>query len=214
MIKNIILDFDGVILESNSVKIAGFYELFKEFGEEKAYFISSYFGSNAGLSRYDIIKFFFKTYNNEEIDEDKLLYYANKYSEIVKTKVVLSDFVPGCKEFIENNIDYNLYIVSSSDEKDLKFICNKIEISSYFDAILGSPVKKEINIKNILNYYKLDKNETIYIGDSLNDYHATIKNKLTFIGRNSGVYDFNKIEDIIVIKDLKNLTKIVRTKQC
>jgi phosphoglycolate phosphatase-like HAD superfamily hydrolase len=214
VIKNIIFDFDGVILESNDIKIDGFYELFLEYGEDSANMISNYFRNNAGLSRYDIIKYFFQKLFNEDIDELKLLEFAKKYSDIVMKKVICADFVKGCKEFIEENITYELFIVSSSDEKDLRYICDKINISKYFKEILGSPIKKEINIKNIINTYNLLRNETIYIGDSINDYNATIKNNLLFIGRNSGVYDFNTLSSVIVIENLENLHKQIKEIMC
>jgi beta-phosphoglucomutase-like phosphatase (HAD superfamily) len=35
MIKNIIFDFDGVILDSVKIKAEGYRELFMEFGEER-----------------------------------------------------------------------------------------------------------------------------------------------------------------------------------
>jgi HAD superfamily hydrolase (TIGR01549 family) len=210
-IKNIIFDFDGVILESNQVKIDGFYKLFIEFGKDKAVEISNYFKSNAGLSRYDIIRYFFLNFYKEEISKNKLEFYGKKYSDIVKEEVIKTEFVEGCKEFIQSNKYYSLFIVSSSDEKDLIEICQKIDVDKYFKKILGSPTKKEFNIKKIIDDYNLKKNETIYIGDSINDYHATKKNELLFIGRNSGVYDFNTIDDILVIEDLKQLNKKLRS---
>ncbi len=214
MIKNIIFDFDGVILESNDVKIEGFFKLFEEYGEEKALFISNYFKGNAGLSRYDIIKYFFSKFYNENISEEKLIKYANQYSNIVKEKVVNTRFVEGYQDFILNKNNYELFIVSSSDEKDLKYICDKINITNDFNDILGSPIKKAINIENVIIKYNLKKNETLYIGDSINDYHATIKNDLAFIGRNSGVYDFNKIDNILVIENLKDLNKKIKELKC
>lgn len=209
MIKNIILDFDGVILESNEIKIEGFYLLFKGFGEDKAFKISNYFRNNAGFSRYDIIRYFFLKILNEEINESILIQYATQYSSIVRDKVLKAKFVDGCKDFLLKNDSYNLFIVSSSDENDLKYICAELKISKCFNDILGSPTKKAINIKNIIDKYNLKKDESIYIGDSLNDYHATVKNNIVFIGRDSGIFDFNELDDIIIIKDLKNINKLI-----
>ncbi len=209
MIKNIIFDFDGVILESNEVKIQGFFKLFEQFGEENSLKISNYFKNNAGLSRYDIINYFFLVILNEEMDKIKLTEYANKYSDIVKESVVNSKFVIGIEKFLSQNTQYELFIVSSSDEKDLKYICNKLNIDKYFKSIIGSPTKKADNINNIINNFGLKKNETVYVGDSLNDYHATIKNDLTFIGRDSGLCDFTQLRDIIIIKDIDELNKYI-----
>ena len=176
MVKNIIFDFDGVILESNEIKIQGFLKLFQKFGKENSIKISNYFKDNAGLSRYEVINYFFLVILNEEMDKIKLTEYANQYSKIVKKSVLNAEFVIGVKKFLSTNIQYKLFIVSSSDEKDLKYICMKLNIDKYFESIIGSPTKKADNIKFIIDSFGLKKNETVYVGDSVNDYHATIKN--------------------------------------
>lgn len=214
MIQNIIFDFDGVILESNEVKAEGFYLLFKDFGEQKALQAKEYFKNNAGFSRYDIIEYFFQTIHNSEFNQEILKTYATQYSQIVKKEVLNCSFVQGCQEFIENNQKYNLFIISSSDEKDLLYFCQNFHIEKYFKAILGSPTKKAINIETIMTKYNLQKKETVYIGDSFNDYKATKQNDLTFIGRDSGIFNFSQIDDIIIIKNLINLNKIIKGLKC
>ena len=214
MIKNIIFDFDGVVLESNRTKIDGFYKLFQDFGDDKAYKGSEYFANNAGLSRYDVIEYFFSSIA-DQIAEDKILdIYAKRYSSIVKDEVIKSKFVLGCKEFLEGNQVYNTYIVSSSDERDLKYICEKLNIDKYFKDILGSPTKKSVNIKNTIYKHNLSKKETVYIGDSLNDYHATMENDIIFIARDSGIYDFSTIEDLLIVNDLKDINTIIKEVEC
>lgn len=207
MISNIILDFDGVILESNNVKIDGFYKLFEPFGLNVAKEASEYFTQNAGLSRYDVIRYILEIVLQTSCDDTLLYKYAQRYSDIVKNEVINCKFVSGFQEFIIETKS-NLYIVSSSDQEDLRYICNKINISKYFRQILGSPVKKDENIKYLINYYNLNKDETIYIGDSINDYYATIKNGLKFIGRDSKIFDFTTLQDVPVIDDLTQLKNI------
>ena len=214
MIKNIIFDFDGVILESNDVKIDGFYKLFESFGESNANMISQYFKNNAGLSRYDIIKYFFLEVCNKNINDEMLYKYSNKYSAIVKDKVIKTKFVDGFKSFVSEYYEYKLFVVSSSDEQDLKYICERLNILKYFREILGSPIKKDINIAHIVDKYNLQKKETIYIGDSITEYYATVKNDLTFVGRNSGVYDFNTIKLGMIIENLVNLNENIKELKC
>ena len=214
MIKHIIFDFDGVILESNDVKIDGFYKLFQEYGDDKARKISEYFANNAGFSRYDIIEYFFSNILKQQVEDNTLVMYAKKYSDIVKDEVVKSKYVIGCKEFLEENELYDFYVVSSSSEDDLKYICKKLNIEKYFKDILGSPTKKAVNIKNIIAKYNLPKSEAVYIGDSFNDYRATMKNNITFIARNSGVYDFSAIKGLLIVNDLTDINIKIKELEC
>ena len=46
--------------------------------------------------------------------------------------------------------------------------------------ILGSPIIKEMQIKNVIKMHKLIKEETIYIGDTIHDYNSAKKNNIEF----------------------------------
>ena len=86
---------------------------------------------------------------------------------------------------MKNYKNYNLHIASGADEEDLKYICNKLELSKYFLSINGSPKIKSKIVKDILKNYGYKKGETIMIGDSINDYEVAIKNEIKFYGYNN-----------------------------
>jgi HAD superfamily hydrolase (TIGR01549 family) len=89
-------------------------------------------------------------------------------------------------EFIKLNYKrYNLHIVSGADEKDLKYICNNLDLTKYFLSINGSPKIKSKIVKEILENNNYKKEETILIGDSINDYEAARDNKVEFYGYNN-----------------------------
>ena len=73
-------------------------------------------------------------------------------------------------------------------------MCDKLEVAQYFISIHGSPTDKNDLVKEIIeiNNYKAD--ETILIGDSINDYQAANVNSIEFYGFNN--------------KDLKDVSKI------
>jgi phosphoglycolate phosphatase-like HAD superfamily hydrolase len=210
MIENIIFDFDGVILESNDIKIEGFKKLFSEFGLEKSDKISDHFRNNAGLSRYDIIAFFFEYFTDQKINEQILKSYAKKYSDIIMDEMKRVRFVSGADNFIVENFNkYKYFIVSSSDQIDLKEICSDRKIEKYFMDIKGSPVKKTVNLAELIKIYQLDLDNTVYIGDSYNDYKACLDNNLRFIARKSGVFDWSSFKELYVINDLNEIQSIL-----
>ena len=186
-IKNIIFDFDGVILDSIPVKTEAFRKLFGDFDKEKVDSLINYHLQNGGKSRYLKIEYFFKNILQKDIDNNKILEYAKKYSiltkqELSNPKYLIDDSI----NFIKNNYkNFNMHIASGADEKDLKYICTSLEISKYFQSINGSPKEKREIVKNILksNHYK--REETILIGDSLNDFEAAESNGIEFYGYNN-----------------------------
>ena len=60
MIKNIILDFDGVILDSIPVKTEAFKQLFSDFSDDDVDLLIDFHLKNGGMSRYKKIEYFFK----------------------------------------------------------------------------------------------------------------------------------------------------------
>lgn len=88
-------------------------------------------------------------------------------------------------DFIKNNNNIKMFIASGSEEKELRLINESLQLSKYFLGIFGSPKNKIDIVKSIIKDNKLNKNETILIGDSINDYDAAIKNDIRFFGYNN-----------------------------
>ena len=187
MIKNIIFDFDGVILDSVPTKTEGFKKLFQEFPTELVDKLIEYHIQNGGISRYKKIKYFFNELINQDISEDEVLNYANMYSQITKKeltnqKYIIEDTVNFIKQ---NHKKYNMHIASGADENDLRYICENLDLSQYFLSINGSPKIKSDIVKTILEFNNYKNEETILIGDSLNDYEASSENDIEFYGYNN-----------------------------
>ena len=80
MIKTILWDFDGVILDSMKIKGDGFIELFKDNAESELKQIEAYHYENGGVSRFDKIRYFYHNILDENILEDEILELADKFS--------------------------------------------------------------------------------------------------------------------------------------
>ena len=204
MIKNILWDFDGVIIDSLAIRDYGFREIFKEFDKQSVDKLIQYHNYNGGLSRFHKIKYFFNEILKQNITQDEILQYADKFTQIMRQslsdkKYLINDTV----NFIKNNYkNYNFHIVSGSEHNELNFLCQKLDLSQYFISINGSPTPKNQLIKNLLESYNYNINQTILIGDSINDYEAASVNKIGFYGfNNENLRDKSKI----YIEDWNNL---------
>ncbi len=196
MIKNIIFDFDGVILDSVPTKTEGFKKLFENFPNEVVDKLIEYHIQNGGISRYKKIKYFFNELLHQDISEDEVLNYANRYSIITKEELTNSKYIiDDTISFIKQNYKkYNMHIASGADEKDLKYICDRLDLTKYFISISGSPIIKSEIVKKILLTNQYKNEETILIGDSINDYDAAEENKIQFYGYNN--YNLKKFKYI------------------
>ena len=187
MIKNILFDFDGVILDSMPIRDYGFKRIFEDFKDNQISQLLDYHNENGGLSRYVKIKYFYNEILNKEILEEKINSYASAFSKIMKKELVNKKYlIVDTLEFIKNNFKkYNLHIVSGSDERELQYLCKKLEIDVYFQSINGSPIEKNKLVKSVLLDNEYLAKETILIGDSINDYVASEVNGIGFYGFNN-----------------------------
>lgn len=187
MIKNILFDFDGVIIDSMPVREYGFRKIFQNFDTKLVDKLINYHELNGGLSRFVKIKYFYNELLNKNIEEELILQYANEFSHIMKDELINKKYlIHQTVEFIINHTqNYNLHIVSGSEQNELRYLCKELELSQYFDSIHGSPTHKNILVEKLLKKLNYDIEETILIGDSINDYEAAMVNNIDFYGYNN-----------------------------
>lgn len=187
MIKNILWDFDGVILDSMPIRDYGFRKIFENYSKELVEEFIKYHRINGGLSRFHKIKYFYNELLGKEIDKIEINNYAGKFSLIMKEQLVNPKYlISDSVYFIKKNYkNYNFHIVSGSEHNELNYLCAKLGLTKYFISINGSPTPKNDLVKNLILKEKYDKNQTILIGDSINDYEASKINSIKFYGFNN-----------------------------
>lgn len=187
MIKNILFDFDGVIIDSMPIKTAGFRKIFEEYDAETVKPLLDFHNLNGGLSRYVKIKYFFEDVLGTPIEDIEIMRYANRFSEIVKEELNNPEhLIAEVVQFIRDNQEnFNFHIVSGADEQELKYLCEQLNIAQYFKSIHGSPTHKNELVKQVMKENSYLKTETILIGDSINDLEAAEVNEIGFYAYNN-----------------------------
>ena len=187
MIKNILWDFDGVILDSMPIRDYGFRKVFESYPEELVEEFIKYHRLNGGLSRFHKIKYFYNTLLSKDISKEQIQEYADKFTIIMKEQLINKKYlIQDSVDFIKSNHkNYNFHIVSGSEHHELNYLCEKLDLAECFLSINGSPTPKNDLVKNLLEQEQYNKEETILIGDSINDYDAAIINGISFYGFNN-----------------------------
>lgn len=183
----ILWDFDGVILNSMKIKGDGFVELFKEYDQKAVQKLEQYHYANGGISRFEKIKYFFSNILKQNITENEVEKLAEMFANIIAKKLFdKSNLIDETVEFIKDNYKkYDFHIVSGAEHNELNKLCALFELTQYFKSIHGSPTKKDILVKNVIEEYNYQTKDIILIGDAITDYNAAVKNKITFFGYNN-----------------------------
>ena len=179
-------DFDGVILDSMSVRDIGFKIVLKNYPKKDVDNLLEYHRRNGGLSRYHKFQYFFEQILKEPFSQEQIADLATQFSLIMKKELINKDLlINETLSFIKES--YGLIrhvIVSGSDQNELRFLCKELSINSYFDEIYGSPTPKIKLVASIINKNKLALETSCLVGDSKNDLEAARLNKISFIGFN------------------------------
>jgi phosphoglycolate phosphatase-like HAD superfamily hydrolase len=82
-----------------------------------------------------------------------------------------------------------MFIVSGSDQNELRYLCDEHVLSKYFKGIYGSPTPKVSLVCNILKSGIYKPEDCILVGDSINDFDAAKKNNISFLAFNNKEID-------------------------
>ncbi len=182
----ILLDFDGVILESVSVKTETFRRLFADktgFVDE----IVNFHLQNGGMSRFDKFRYIYSEILHEDLTENRFNALCDDFARYVYEGVINSPFVKGADKFIEKCHEEKipLYLVSATPEDEIIRITKDIGIYDKFNRVYGSPVTKADCIMQILkdNNLAQDPQKALFFGDAVNDCKAANITGISFAGR-------------------------------
>jgi phosphoglycolate phosphatase-like HAD superfamily hydrolase len=199
MIETILWDFDGVIAESVDVKGEAFREMYLKYGVDIADKVLAHHMENGGVSRYDKFKEWHEIFLGKALTKDEIDTLANEFSNLVVDKVIAAPLIPGILDFLKaNHNSINFYVISATPDKEIKEIVKKMNLSSYFKGVMGSPTSKSQWVDKLRQDIEMNSETTLFVGDSTSDYKAATVSKLKFVLRE---VEYNKE----TFKDYKGL---------
>tara|TARA_B110001450_G_scaffold207151_1_gene197438 strand:- start:2411 stop:3085 length:675 start_codon:yes stop_codon:yes gene_type:complete len=180
----LVFDFDGVLVDSIDIKADAFAELYNPYGSEIVEQVVKHHLANGGMSRFDKLNYYHNIYLNMKIDQFEMDSLANQFSKIVMDKVIACPEIPGAEKFIkEICLQHKCYINSATPQNEIRQIVLARGLQKYFCTVLGSPISKSENLRNIrVMNHEVPISDFLFFGDALSDFEAAANNNLDFIG--------------------------------
>ncbi len=179
----IIFDCDGVILDSNTMKITAMRAALRmaQYPEEHIETAITAFLSNFGKSRQDHCHYFVETILGLQGKQSTLLQETilSDYSQAVEDEYLNVPMTDGSLDMLQSLENKHLYIASGSEQQQLIRTFKKRNLSYFFEGIFGSPETKSNNVKSIVNQHPNAK--ILFVGDAVADYQAAVDNQIDFI---------------------------------
>lgn len=186
-IKVLILDFDGVVIESNNVKTAAFQHVFAGFPEYSDQMMR-FHHENVSLSRF--VKFRHLLSLLGKADDMWLLNdLSSDFSKSVLEGMSNVPLVNGAEDFLTNvSSTFPVYLASVTPADELEIILKKRGLSHWFKKVYGCPPwNKPDAVSDVLQLETAKPEEAMLIGDSAGDQNTATQTGVHFIARNSGL---------------------------
>ena len=187
-LKVVILDFDGVIVESNEIKTEAFRRIFSRFPEH-ADSMMAFHHANAWASRFMKIDHLLAEHLGRPDDEQLRQELAAEFSTTVAEQLVTVPFVPGAESFLEEfGARIPLYVASVTPQADLDATIASRGLGRFFRGVYGCPPwTKAQAVRDVLGREQCEPSEAVLVGDAPGDMHAAAECGVEFIARQSGI---------------------------
>lgn len=203
-LRAVVLDFDGVVLESVNVKTRAFAALFQNEGSEASARIVAYHEANGGISRYEKFRWAYREVLRRPLSgtEEKAL--GDRFNALVEEAVSAAEWVPGAREFIAAwCARLPLFVASGTPQEELRRVVSRRGLAASFRGVYGSPRAKAEILSSIIKDLSCAPREVVMVGDSINDLEGARAAGTLFIGRRCGVDPFPP--GTIAVQDLRGL---------
>jgi phosphoglycolate phosphatase-like HAD superfamily hydrolase len=182
----LLFDFDGVILDSMTIKTDAFRDLYQKYGDSVAMKVVQHHAQNGGMSRYKKIRFYHAEYLGIQLSEAHVDELAKQFAASVYQKVLNAQFIPGAELFLKQACANNkkCFVVSGTPQDELRQIIRERSLAHFFTEVRGAPESKEIIIKELIDTYTMERERVVMFGDAINDKLGARHNQVDFIGIN------------------------------
>ena len=186
----LIFDCDGVVLDSNKVKTAAFYNTALPYGASAAEALMEYHAKHGGISRYVKFEYFLKNIVETKIEKTKLDTLLDDYECEVREGLLSCQISPGLEK-LRRTSQSRWLVVSGGDQNELRDVFQQRNLVENFNGgIFGSPDTKDAILSRELGNDNI-KLPALFIGDSKYDYLAAKAANIDFVF----AYDWTEVSD-------------------
>lgn len=183
MIKCVVFDFDGTLIESNEIKRRAFYEVTKNLVDADILLdkILSYPDSGDRYDIFDTLIIELKLDREVFVSASKL---SDSYTKICEYEISRAPEIKGAVKTIKElrSLGVKIFISSATPEITLQKIIDMRGWKDMINMALGSPDSKIDHLQTILTKNKYSISEVVYVGDSEVDRDAALLVGCRFVG--------------------------------
>ena len=187
MIRVVVLDFDGVVIESNDAKTEAFRDVFSAYPDHLDAMMR-YHAEHVSVTRFAKFDHLLERLGRRGDDRLRAT-LADEFSRRAEDRIAAVPMVPGAAEFLEEfQSRVALYLASVTPQADLDRTLARRGLARFFRAAYGCPPwTKPGAVLDVLRRENCPPSSAVLVGDSPGDQKAAAESGVAFIGRDSGL---------------------------
>lgn len=186
-LRAVILDFDGVIVESNGLKTEAFERVFARFPEH-ADAMMSYHRAHVSESRFAKFRYLATVWLGRAEDDPIVAELGEAFSVEMLRRIDRCPLVPGAIEFLTRvRGALPVFLVSVTPQAELDTILDRRGLTAYFTRVYGCPPWSKVRAVADIVAECGDPHDVLFIGDSAGDRRASRETGVEFVARDSGL---------------------------
>jgi len=179
----LLLDFDGVILDSVGIKIAAYLQIYVNEDPEKLKVILEHQRTHGGVTRRVKFRYFETEVFGRVIDDEGIETLSAAYTRLVHEAVLTCPFIPGARELLDCvRGKAAMHVISGTPLEELQDVVNGRGLAPYFASLHGAPVTKLDAFREILSTRGYAPHRILAIGDALTELEAANTLGIPFLG--------------------------------
>jgi phosphoglycolate phosphatase-like HAD superfamily hydrolase len=177
----VFLDCDGVIFDSNGFKLEALRYALAGYPEAALREMDSYWSANGGVSRYEKLAHFFGQILKTADVEESVVAAAARFTQFSRRAYAESQPLPQALDFARRTGAGRCFVVSGTDQDELRDVFAQKQLSSLFSEICGSPTSKLAHLQRILEQRGCSAERALFIGDGGGDFDVARRLGMPFV---------------------------------
>lgn len=205
-LRAVAFDFDGVILESGTIKQRAFLDMFADRPDLQPQVLAHH-RQHLGVSRFDKLAWIHRELLGRPLSPEQLAEEGRRYSALVLEQVLACPLVAGAEEllcFLAERVP--CFVVSATPQEELELIVARRELGDCFRELWGAPAAKADVLGDLVRRHALAPEELLMIGDGLSDYKAARQAGVPFMLRQTSEQE--EFFSTVQVDRVRNMTEL------